>query len=138
MNITLALNLSQLAFTIIGVVSGVVLFIKSNLEKKNLFIINIYDRFYNDKDISKILYYADKELNCNKICYDGEFERETDKTLRFLDLIGQLIKDRHLNKNDIHIFKYEIEIILNNVEVRNYLKTLLQAGVVLKNLDSLL
>lgn len=137
MNLSLTLDLAQLLFTIVGVISGVILFIKSNKEKKNIFIIGIYDRFYNDTDIRKILYYVDKDLKENKIRYNGELEMEADKTLRFLDLIGQLIRDNQLRKKDIRPFSYEIDVILNNTEIRSYLQFMTDAGVNLKNLELL-
>jgi hypothetical protein len=137
MDFSLTLDLAQLLFTIIGVVSGITLFIQSNIEKKNTFILSIYDRFYNDVDIKKILYYVDRDEHLDKIKYLGEYEFEADKTLRFLDFIGKLVKDKQLKKNDIYSFKYEIGVILNNLEVKHYLQSLLDEGIILDNLEYL-
>jgi hypothetical protein len=94
MDFSLLINISELLFTMIGVVYGIILFFKSNIEKKNSFVFKIYDKFYNDKDISKIIYYVDRDLNLDKIKFNGDLEIEADKTLRLLDLIGKLLKDK--------------------------------------------
>jgi hypothetical protein len=138
MDISITVDIAQLIFTVLGGVYALVLFHKTNIEKKNIFIIAIYDRFYNDTEIRKILYVVDKEeREMEKIKYNGRLEKEADKTLRFLQYIGQLINDKQLKLSDIHLFKYEIDTILNNFYVQKYIDHLNENGVILKNLNVL-
>lgn len=137
MDIKITIDIAQLIFTIVGGIYALVLFKQSYIEKKNQFLIDIYDKFYNNKEINEILYSIDKEKQLGEIRYGGKLEIAADKTLRFLDLIGQLIKDKQLTKRDIQGFKYEINIILNNAEIIKYLEWLEETGVVLHNIKTL-
>jgi hypothetical protein len=137
MNINLTLDFAQLFFTICGGISALFLFYKSNQEKKNQLLLNIFDKFYNDKEINKVLYSLDKEENLDGIKYGGKLEIEIDKTLRFLDLIGQFLKDGQIKKRDLIAFKYEINCILSNATVMNYIEWLEKNGILLNNLNTL-
>lgn len=137
MNFNLTLDLAQLIFTVLGGIYALFLFKRSNQEKKNELLLSIFDKFYNDKEINKILYILDKEDNPKGIEFGGELEKEIDKTLRFLDLVGKLLRDNQINKNDLIAFKYEINCILNNSKVKDYFKWLENNGIVLNNIKLL-
>ena len=135
----------QLGFTILG--GGYALFqlVKSNKEKKTAFIFSIFNRIYDDKEISSVLYAADKnegldELQkkvLNKDIKTAFLEKETDKTLHFLNYIGRLIKDNHIDKKDLTTFTYEIKTILENEIIRDYISYLKSIKVNLDNLKYL-
>jgi len=126
-------DLIQLIFTIAGGGYALFLFYQSNKEKRNQLVLDIYNGIYNDEDIRKILYTVDSK-DSSEIRFQGELEREADKTLRYFDFVGHLIKDKSLSKSDVSPFKYEIGRILKNKDVKEYIKWLEQIGIELNNL----
>jgi hypothetical protein len=123
----------QLTFTVLGGGYALFLFYQSNKEKRNQLVLDIYNGIYNDEDIRKLLYTVDSG-DTSEIKFQGELERETDKTLRYFDFIGHLIKDKSLSKKDVAPFKYEIGRILKNNDVIEYIEWLERIGIELKNL----
>lgn len=126
----------QLMFTITAGLYALYLLKQSNKDKKAKFINEIYRRFYDDTEIRMVLYSIDSGKNQNEIGFGKKMEQETDKTLHFLNYIGYLIKVKHLNKSDICSFRYEINRILSNSEVKKYIDDWLRKiGVGLDNLE---
>jgi hypothetical protein len=117
----------QLAFTFFGGLYGLFLLNQSNKDKKAQFINDVLNRLYNDAEVRAILYSVDSGKNVKEIKYLGELEMQADKTLRYLDYIGYLVKKRHLKKGDLKPFEYEISRILNNEEIRSYYDNWLQS-----------
>lgn len=130
-------NWIQLGFTVIAGLYALYLFRQSNKEKRNQFVLDILNRLYNDQEIRTIIYSVDSGQNLNEIKYQGNLEQQADKTIQYLDYIGYLINEGSLNLNDIRPFKYEINRILNDSTVIEYINWLRSIGVTLDNLDSL-
>lgn len=127
----------QLGFTVLGGLYALYLLRQSNKEKRNQFVLDILNRLYNDNEIRMIIYSVDSGQNLDEIRYQGKLEQQVDKTIQYFDYIGYLIKEGNLKLNDIRPFKYEINRILNNTKVIEYINWLRSIGVALDNLDNL-
>lgn len=106
-DISLTLAIAQVLFTLIAGVYAIFLFHKANKEKRDRFILEIYDRFYGDHEIREVLYYVDRNENLGKIGFKMELERQADKTIKFLDFIGHQLKQKQIRTRDINSFIYE-------------------------------
>ena len=108
-------------FNFVAGVFALYLFKKSNNEKKKKYIFDILGILYNDHEIRSIIYSVDSGINTNEIRFQGALEKEADKTLQYFNHIGYLISLKDLNKSDLKPFKYEIQRVLNNNIVRDYI-----------------
>lgn len=127
----------QLAFTILGGLYALYLLRQSHKDKRNQYVIEILNRLYNDKEIRTIIYSVDSGRNVNEIRFGGQLEQQADKTIQYFDYIGYLIKEGNLKLNDIRPFRYEINRILNNGTVQEYINWLRTIGVTLEHLNYL-
>ena len=127
----------QLVFTIFGGLYALYLLRQSHKDRRNQYVVEILNRLYNDKEIRTIIYTVDSGRNVNEIRFGGIFEQQADKTIRYFDYIGYLIKEDNLKFTDIRPFRYEINRILNNVRVREYIDWLRTIGVTLEHLKYL-
>lgn len=127
-------DIIQLIFAIIAGCYALYLYRQSNKAKRNQFVIDVFDRLYSDNEIRKILYVVDLEKDTSEIKFGGLLEKEIDKTLRFLDFVGHLIKDGSIKTKDIEPFSYEVGRILQNENVVEYINWLKSIGVRLENL----
>lgn len=112
----------QLGFTFIAGIYALMLLKQSNKDKKTQFINDIFKQFYNDDEIKKLLYAVDSGNDDEEIKFGGKLEQEGDKTIRYLDYIGYLIKEKHLKRSDINAFNYEVKRILGNEYVKKYIE----------------
>jgi len=126
-------DLIQLIFTLLGGGYALYLLYQSNKEKRNQLVLEIYNRLYQDLDIRKIIYTVDSG-DSSEIRFQGKLEKEADKTLRYFDFIGHLIKDKSLTKEDVSPFKYEIGRVLKNQHVKEYVDWLETIGIDFENL----
>lgn len=91
-------------------------------------MLDIYDRMYNDLEIREVIYAVDKRTGLeplqlkidNKTIEEVPLEREVDKTLRYLDFIGSLVKQRLLTVDDIQSLRFEIREILTFPTIVDY------------------
>lgn len=135
----------QLLATCLGGLFAVLLLRQSNKEKKLSFISNIFERLYDDESIVKVLYAADKDEGLEEIKQKVllhieskvELEMEVDKTLRYLDYVGSLVKGKYLSAKDLTPFKYEICVVLNNEDIMGYWEHLNTIKITFNNLDYL-
>jgi hypothetical protein len=127
----------QLGLTILGGVYGLWLFRQSNQEKRNQYVAEIMNRFYDDKEIRTIVYAVDSGRDVCEIKFQGKLEKEADKTIKYLDYVGYLLKDKKLRRTDLRPFKYEMSRIFKNSTMQDYIKWLVEIGVSLENLDYL-
>jgi hypothetical protein len=127
----------QLTFTILGGLFALYLLRQSNKDKRNQFVLQVINQLYNDNEVRAIIYSVDTGRNVAEIRFGGNLEKEADKTLRYLDYIGYLIKDGSINRSDIIHFKYEINRILHHQEIINYIQWLQTIGVQLNGLTHL-
>ena len=127
----------QLIFAICAGIYALYLFRESNKEKRNAFVLEILNKLYNDSEIRTLIYSVDTNTNVDEIRYRGALEQQADKTIQYFDYIGYLIKNGNLKLDDIKPFKYQISRILNNGNVKNYIKWLREIGVTLDNLKYL-
>lgn len=130
-------NWLQLLFIATGGLYALYLLRQSVREKRNKMILDILDRFFGDLEIKKILYSVDQGLDTNEIKFGGKLEQQADKTIKYLDYIGRLIKQGELKRKDIGTFKYEIKRILNSSPVQEYIIWLKNIGVSLEHLNQL-
>jgi hypothetical protein len=127
----------QLIFTIFGGCYAIYLLRQNNKEKKKQFLLELFNNFYGDKEIREVIYYVDSGPSDKSIKFKGSLEKQADKTIRYLDHVGQFVKDGLLDKKDIASYRYEIKRILENDEMKNYVKWLNDIGVKLDNIKYL-
>lgn len=125
----------QLIFEMIAGIYALILYRQSQKENRNKFILEILNRIYNDDDVRTIIYAVDRGENVNGIVHLGQLEKQADKTIKLFDYIGFLIKEGNIKSTDIKLFRYEINRVLSNTTVINYIDWLKRVGVPLDNLD---
>lgn len=119
----------QIGFGLIAASYALFLLRQSNREKRKQFILELYHHFYGDQEIRDVIYYVDGVEPDGRIKYQGQLEKQADKTIHYLDLVGQFIKNKSLRPRDVMKFKYEIGRILNHPEVVSYIGWLKTIGV---------
>lgn len=127
----------QISFTVTAGLFALFLFRQSNKEKRNKYVYDILNRFYSDNEVRIIIYSVDSGQNVQEIKFMGKLEQQADKTIKYFDYIGYLIKEGDLKQNDISPFKYEINRVLNDKTVQEYIDWLKKIGVPLDNLKYL-
>jgi len=127
----------QLCLTILGGLYALWLFRQSNQEKRNLYVADIMNRFYDDVEIRTIVYAGDSGRDVHEIKFQGKLEQQADKTIRYLDYIGYLLKDNKLKAKDLKAFRYEMTRLLKNSIMQRYVEWLTGIGVSLENLEYL-
>jgi hypothetical protein len=127
----------QIVLTIVGGIYVLWLLRQSNKEKRNLYVAEIMNKFYDDIEIRTIIYAVDSGRDIEEIKFTGKLEQQADKTIKYLDYIGYLLAEGRLKTSDIKPFRYEITRLLKSGVVKKYIKWLSDIGVSLENLDSL-
>lgn len=127
----------QIILTVIGGIYALWLLRQSNREKRNLYVAEIMNKFYDDTEIRTIIYAVDSGRNIEEIRFTGVLEQQADKTIKYLDYLGYLLDEGRLKTNDIKPFRYEITRLLKSPVIKNYINWLSQIGVSLENIDSL-
>lgn len=120
-----------------GIVAGVYalyLFRSSIAERRHRFVSEVLDKFYSDTDIRTVLYCVDSGQRLGEIRHGGSLEQQADKTLRYLDHMGYMVRKGHLKIQDLEPFRFEIRRLLDNDTVKEYLEGLRAIGVVLNDL----
>ncbi|MBR4425537.1 MAG: hypothetical protein IKS66_06300 [Oscillospiraceae bacterium] len=94
--------------------------------KRASYINDLTEKIRTDPDIHGIVYLLDynQEWYNAEFHESGEQERKVDKTLSFFSYICYLKKHRLIGRKDFNFFKYEIERILMNSGVQDYLYNL--------------
>jgi hypothetical protein len=128
------ISLIQLICTIFGGLFALFLFWQSNREKRQSFVATLYDKLYNDAEIRALLYALDKEKGLEEIKPNKALEQAADKTLRFLDFVGGLLKNGTLRPRDIASFRYEVNLVSLG-PLQEYITHLRENGVHLDNID---
>lgn len=126
----------QLLFIINGGIYALYLLRQSNQDKRNKLVLEILDRFFGDSDVKTILYSVDQGRDIEQIRFGGSLELQADKTIKYIDYLGRLLKQGNLKKNDMDTFKYEIKRILESQAVQEYINWLKSIGVTLDYLKS--
>ncbi|THF53016.1 hypothetical protein E6C50_02065 [Flavobacterium supellecticarium] len=113
------------------------LFYISNKERRRSFMFNIFEKLYNDHEIRDVLYAVDKrrgfealeeKLN-NKTIDEVPLERALDKTLRYFDFVGSLVRQKLLDKSDIQSMKLEISEVVNYPTIKRYIDYHIEIGI---------
>ena len=127
----------QVGFTIAAGIYVLYLFRQSNREKRSKHVYDIINWFYSDNEIRTIIYTVDSGHNVKEIKFKGLLELQADKTIKYFDYIGYLIKEGDLKQKDIRPLKYEIDRVLNKGTVQEDINWLRKIGVPLENLKYL-
>lgn len=127
----------QLVFAVVAGCYALYLFRQSRREKRNQFILEILNKIHNDEEVRTIIYEIDRGKDLSGIRYKGSLEKQADKIIQYFDYIGFLIKEGNIKQSDIRPFRYQINKVLTNEEVKIYIKKLKNNGVSLDNLKYL-
>lgn len=107
---------------IIGGIFGCYQWRKSVLLKRADYINALIEKIRTDNDIKDVVYMLDYGENwyTEKFHGSGKKEIKVDKTLSYFSYICYLKKQRIISNREFTFFKYEIERILMNVQVKDY------------------
>ena len=114
--------------SIIGVGYGIYLFKKNNRLKHFENIEKMMNIFYNDEEIRTVLYAVDSG-NSEEIYFGKSLEKEGDKTITKLNVIGYQLYSKNISIQDVEILQFEILKILENETVIEYIKWLKNWGL---------
>lgn len=127
----------QIILTVIAGIYALWILRQSSREKRNLYVAEIMNKFYDDTEIRTIIYAVDSGRYLEEIRFAGKLEQQADKTIKYLDYLGYLLDEGRLKANDIKPFRYEITRLLKCQVIKDYISWLSRIGVSLENIDSL-
>ena len=114
---------------LIAIIGGVFVFYQwqhNNRLKKADYINELTEKIRTDKMIKKTVYMFgyDKHWYSKEFHSGGNLEIRVDKTLSYFSYICYLKSRRIITKKELYFFRYELESILGNEEVQDYLYNL--------------
>lgn len=110
---------------IVSVILAVVQWRRNSKLKRADYINDLIEKIRSDDDIRSVIYMIDYSGD-NYIWYNedfhksGELERKVDKTLSYFSYICYLKYKKIISNDEFKFFKYEIERILKNSQVKEY------------------
>lgn len=112
----------SVVLVIIGGVFGYYQWRRNVLLKRAGYINELTEKIRSDNYIKDVIYMLDygKEWYSPKFHGCGELELKVDKTLSYFSYICYLERHKIITNKEFDFFKYEIERILLNEEVRDY------------------
>lgn len=119
------LSLISIIFIAIGGIFGLYQWRNSIVLKRAEYIHMLIKKFTEDEDIREIL----RKIDYNKKVYKGSFEKskkeyKVDKTLAFYSYVCYLLERKILSKDEFHFIAYDLNNILHNSQIREYLRNL--------------
>ncbi len=120
------IDIATLVLAIVGSVLGYKQWKKSVILKRAEFINELTMNIRTDKNIRRVIYNIDYGVDWydEKFHCSGELEAEVDKTLSYFSYICYLREQKLIEDADFCFFKYEIDRILTNNQVQDYLYNL--------------
>ena len=89
-------------------------------ERKNQYLIKLFTLIYTNDQIMELLYRIDKSENLKEIRFGGNLEKQADATLKFLNLVGYLLKGNIITLEELDQVGYELKRFVNCKELMNY------------------
>lgn len=119
-------DLISIFSTLLVLAGGVFTFVqwrKAKIIKRSDYINELTEKIRTDSDISKIIYLFEYDYHWYDTSFhgSGELERQVDKTLSYFSYICYLKEQKIIAEKEFKFFKYEIEHILMNYQVLDYL-----------------
>ena len=117
------ISIISLFLAVVGGVFACIQWKESVRNKRADYINDLTEKIRTDEDIREIIYL----LEYDEFVYDetfhgsGELERKIDKTLSHFSYICYLKKTKQIRKVEFSFFKYEIERIISNTQIEEYL-----------------
>ena len=117
------IGMISLFLVLIGGVFAYVKWKETVKYKRAQYINELTEKIRTDEDIREIIYILEYDV----FWYDqnfhgsGDMERKVDKTLSHFSYICYLNKTGQITKSEFNFFKYEIERIISNPQIKNYL-----------------
>ncbi len=117
------ISIASLFFAVVGGIFAYIQWKESVRNKRADYINDLTEKIRTDEDIREIIYM----LEYDEFVYDetfhgsGETERKIDKTLSHFSYICYLQKTNQITKVEFGFFKYEIERIITNPQIEEYL-----------------
>lgn len=108
---------------VIGVIFGFHTWRKSMAIKRAEYVQSLREKFYDDKDVSEVIYTIDYGMHWYDSSFHGgtDMERKVDKTLSVCDHICYLYVNKLISGKEFEIFEYDLYRILNNDDFVDYL-----------------
>ena len=116
------ISIISIILALIGAIFGFCQWKKSVKIKRAEYIEKLTEKIRTDDDIKEIIYILDygHPWYTDTFHNSGELERKMDKTLSYFSYICYLYNSRLISNKEFAIFKYEVERILLNSQIKNY------------------
>ena len=117
------LNVLTIILSVIGGIVALIQWNDSNKLKRAEYVNNLFKEFNNNADIKQVLYNIDYDIPWYNDDFHngGEIEQSTDEALNYYSYICYLYKTGLIKTKEFDFYKYQIERVLKNKEVQNYL-----------------
>lgn len=117
------LNVLTIILSVCGGIAALFQWHDSNKLKRAEYVNNLYKEFNNNPDVKQVLYNIDYDVNWYNSDFhnSGKLEQSTDETLNYYSYICYLYENKLIKKSEFQFYKYQIERVLRNKEVQNYL-----------------
>lgn len=114
---------------VLVVIGGIFAFIrwqKNSQVKRAEYINELVERIHTDKDIKKVLKYIeyDEKWYTYEFHGSGKLEEKVDKTFSYFSYICYLGEMKLISKKEFDFFRYKLNRILKNKQVKDYLYNL--------------
>lgn len=116
-------SIISIILLIIGGIFGYYQWEKNIKLKRAEYINELTEKIRTDKYIKDVIYIFEYDIEwySKKFHGSGELELKVDKTLSYFSYICYLMKQRIISQKEFNFFKYEIDRILTNDQVQDYL-----------------
>ncbi|RLG27099.1 hypothetical protein DRN85_01100 [Methanosarcinales archaeon] len=98
---------------------------KNNLQKRAEYMINLYNQYTSDPDMTDIYYKIEYgEFDYNEEFHQSSEEKKLDKLLGFFENIAKLYTMKNITLDDLKYSAYEFLVIYQDNSVKQYIRFL--------------
>ena len=117
------LNVLTIILSVTGGVVALVQWNDSNKLKRAEYVNNLFKEFNSNPDVKQVLYNIDYDVKWYNSHFhnSGKLEQATDMALNYYSYICYLYESKLIKSKEFDFYRYQVERILKNSNVQNYL-----------------
>ena len=135
MKFTEILNVLTIGLSVIGGIVALFQWSDSNKLKRAEYVNNLFKEFNNNEDVKEVLYNIEYDIKWYNESFhnSGKLEQATDMALNYYSYICYLYESKLIKSKEFEFYKYQIERVIKNEEVQNYMYNVYHNSVYYNN-----
>ena len=135
MKFTEILNALTIGLSVIGGIVALFQWSDSNKLKRAEYVNNLFKEFNNNEDVKEVLYNIEYDIKWYNESFhnSGKLEQATDMALNYYSYICYLYESKLIKSKEFEFYKYQIERVIKNEEVQNYMYNVYHNSVYYNN-----